>query len=79
VRAFELGADDYLSKPFSSRELALRVKAVLRRTREQLLTTVWGPDYRDDTRVLRYAGNSNGTPTSRVLCAVGATWATGSR
>jgi DNA-binding response OmpR family regulator len=32
ARAFELGADDYLSKPFSSRELALRVKAVLRRT-----------------------------------------------
>ena len=32
VRAFELGADDYLSKPFSNRELVLRVKAVLRRT-----------------------------------------------
>lgn len=32
VHAFELGADDYLSKPFSSRELLVRVKAVLRRT-----------------------------------------------
>ena len=32
VRAFELGADDYLSKPFSNRELLVRVKAVLRRT-----------------------------------------------
>lgn len=28
----ELGADDYITKPFSSRELALRVKAVLRRS-----------------------------------------------
>ena len=28
----ELGADDYITKPFSPRELALRVRAVLRRT-----------------------------------------------
>ncbi len=32
VAGLELGADDYLSKPFSPRELAARVKAVLRRT-----------------------------------------------
>lgn len=110
VQAFELGTDDYLSKPFSSRELTVRVKAVLRRTyrpplqtepteltagdlrldlrlhrasigdrvvplsrtefqilvelaripgrvlsRKQLVTTVWGPEYRDDMRVLRCA------------------------
>src|SRR3989442_13562118 len=29
--AFELGADDYITKPFSVREVVLRVKAVLRR------------------------------------------------
>ncbi len=32
VRGLELGADDYVTKPFSPRELTSRVKAVLRRT-----------------------------------------------
>jgi two-component system, OmpR family, phosphate regulon response regulator PhoB len=31
VVAFEVGADDYVGKPFSVRELVLRVKAILRR------------------------------------------------
>jgi two-component system KDP operon response regulator KdpE len=31
VRGLELGADDYVTKPFSPRELASRIKAVLRR------------------------------------------------
>ena len=31
VRGLELGADDYLTKPFNPRELNLRIKAVLRR------------------------------------------------
>ena len=33
VVAFELGADDYVTKPFSVRELMLRVQAILRRGR----------------------------------------------
>jgi DNA-binding response OmpR family regulator len=32
VAGFECGADDYLAKPFSARELELRVRALLRRT-----------------------------------------------
>ena len=32
VRGLELGADDYVTKPFSPRELSSRIKAVLRRT-----------------------------------------------
>ncbi len=32
VVGFEIGADDYLTKPFSPRELVLRARAILRRT-----------------------------------------------
>lgn len=35
VVGFELGADDYLTKPFSTRELMLRVKAVIRRSQKK--------------------------------------------
>ena len=34
VQGFEVGADDYVAKPFSTRELLLRVRAVLRRRGE---------------------------------------------
>lgn len=34
ITGFELGADDYLTKPFSPRELVLRVQAILRRLQE---------------------------------------------
>ena len=32
VRGLELGADDYITKPFSLRELSARIKTILRRT-----------------------------------------------
>jgi DNA-binding response OmpR family regulator len=34
IVGLEVGADDYVSKPFSARELVMRVKAVLRRTQQ---------------------------------------------
>lgn len=36
VLGFELGGDDYVTKPFSPRELAARVKAILKRTGPQV-------------------------------------------
>ena len=36
VIGLEMGADDYLPKPFGSRELIARIKAVLRRTKENV-------------------------------------------
>jgi two-component system KDP operon response regulator KdpE len=107
LQGFDVGADDYLTKPFSAKELLARVKAVLRRTQhseekvtgpsrygeleidfarrtvrmrgeevsltrteyallrelalnanrvmlhQDLLTSVWGPEYRDDIDYLR--------------------------
>ena len=38
IKGFELGADDYLTKPFSPRELVLRVQAILRRVHEAGVT-----------------------------------------
>ncbi len=45
IRGLELGADDYVTKPFSPRELVLRVQAILRRggpTAEQGVTSYGG-------------------------------------
>jgi two-component system KDP operon response regulator KdpE len=41
LHGFDVGADDYLTKPFSAKELVVRVKAVLRRTQrpEEMVTT----------------------------------------
>jgi two-component system, OmpR family, phosphate regulon response regulator PhoB len=48
VVGFELGADDYVTKPFSVRELILRIKAILRRTE-----TPAGPSGRLEFGILR--------------------------
>lgn len=35
IEGFEVGADDYIVKPFSPREVVLRVSAILKRTQKQ--------------------------------------------
>jgi DNA-binding response OmpR family regulator len=47
IRGLELGADDYVTKPFSPRELVLRVQAILRRG---------GPESRATQGVTSYGG-----------------------
>ncbi|MBL7826872.1 MAG: response regulator transcription factor [Saprospiraceae bacterium] len=43
LQGFKIGADDYISKPFNSEELLLRIQAVLKRSNK-------APDPRDDQR-----------------------------
>jgi two-component system response regulator CssR len=40
IRGLELGSDDYIAKPYSPRELVLRVKAILKRTQKTSGTIV---------------------------------------
>lgn len=53
VVGLEIGADDYVVKPFSPREVAARVKAILKRVgpREAATKTVGGPFRIDSERV----------------------------
>jgi two-component system alkaline phosphatase synthesis response regulator PhoP len=48
VTGFNLGADDYISKPFSIREVLVRIRAVIRRTSE--------PTDTQDHPTIRYQG-----------------------
>jgi two-component system catabolic regulation response regulator CreB len=59
IVGLELGADDYLAKPFSPRELTARVRAVLRRSRGPVPATARVPDgwSHDEARCrISYAG-----------------------
>jgi DNA-binding response OmpR family regulator len=55
ILGLELGADDYITKPFSPRELVLRVTSVLRRARATQPPTQW-PPIDDDGLTVDVAG-----------------------
>lgn len=69
MRGLELGADDYIKKPFNLAELELRIKAILRRTTAE--HQEYDPLYEDDTlrihlerrQILRNGESVHLTPT----------------
>ena len=54
VKGLDLGADDYISKPFGVMELIARVKAVLRRTMEEDKFLTLGDIFLDDEKHMVY-------------------------
>ena len=66
IVGLEMGADDYLAKPFSPRELLARIKSVLRRTRSlpQNLRA-------DEARTIAFAGWRLDTVARHLLSADG--------
>jgi two-component system OmpR family response regulator len=52
ILGLEIGADDYLTKPFNLRELLARIRTILRRTQAHLLA----PQQARSPRALRFAG-----------------------
>jgi two-component system OmpR family response regulator len=66
IVGLEMGADDYLAKPFSPRELLARVKSVLRRYR-----AMPGRQAADDARRIRFAGWTLDVPARHLLSPEG--------
>jgi len=68
IVGLEMGADDYLSKPFSPRELVARIKSILRRTRS--LPSNLKPD---QAKNLRFAGWTLDIATRNLISPEGVT------
>jgi two-component system, OmpR family, response regulator len=68
VMGLELGADDYVTKPFSPRELLARVRAVLRRYQVQATL----PERDNTRRAFRFAGWELNLRTRRLVAPDGA-------
>lgn len=67
VMALELGADDYVTKPFSSRELLARIRTVLRRAAATQILT----GRQSDVRAYRFAGWELNIGTRRLTSPAG--------
>ncbi|MCA0240509.1 MAG: response regulator [Proteobacteria bacterium] len=71
VMGLELGADDYVTKPFSPRELLARIRAVLRRSQITAQTQAEAVPPDDRRRALRFAGWELNLRTRRLVAPDG--------
>jgi two-component system OmpR family response regulator len=72
VMGLELGADDYVTKPFSPRELLARIRAVLRRYQSAALSRAPDEAGREDQRrAFRFAGWELNLRTRRLTAPDG--------
>jgi two-component system OmpR family response regulator len=69
VIGLELGADDYLAKPFNSRELLARLRSIVRRTRDLVESpdSQTGENFRFDGWVLRLGPRDLIDPLGKVV------------
>jgi two-component system OmpR family response regulator len=67
VLGLELGADDYLTKPFSPRELLARIRAVLRRQELAVQAAAGGAAKNPDSQAYRFEGWELQTATRRLM------------
>jgi two-component system, OmpR family, response regulator len=67
VMGLELGADDYITKPFSARELLARIRAVMRRYR----ASARPPDQDHAVRTYEFAGWTLNVPLHTLKSPVG--------
>ncbi len=63
IKGFKIGGDDYITKPFSTEELSLRIEAVLRRTRLSLLDGEQKTVYKLGKYTFDYANQNLSGPT----------------
>jgi len=70
IAGLDMGADDYLVKPFSPREVVSRVKAILRRTAQNMTTTTETKSAETEGKAkheeLRFAGLTIDVPARRI-------------
>jgi two-component system response regulator QseB len=68
--AYTLGADDYLVKPYSLAELVMRVQAVVSRSQESDVVTIWNCTiYLDENRVVVDTQDIHLTTKERIILA----------
>ena len=77
IEGFRIGADDYITKPFSMEELLMRIKAILRRVQdkdqEQSVFTVGGYEFNYPSQTLLMNGQTQKLTSKenellRLLC-----------